>query len=96
MIDWIFAVDLQILLWVNLVTFLPYAYDKHQAVYDGGRIPEAILILFAFCGGAFGALCAMILCRHKTQVSYFLACIPMFLAIQLAVEILYRMDIINF
>lgn len=75
---------------MSLLTFAMYGWDKHLAVYNKTRIPELILLLFAFLGGAFGALCGMILFKHKTLHKKFLICVPIFLFIQLAIDIIYR------
>ena len=78
----------------SVVAFPLYGIDKHLAVYEKRRVPEWLLLLIAFFGGAFGALCAMILFRHKTQKSAFLILVPTFMFIQLAILILCRMGII--
>lgn len=89
-------IDLYLLFIVNVLTFILYAFDKRQAKCEKWRIPEFLLLLFAFLGGAFGALCAMILFRHKTQHKLFMICIPVLMYIQLLIEILYRMQVIGF
>ena len=76
---------------MNVLTFALFAWDKHLAVYNKTRIPEAILLLFAFLDGAFGALCAIILFRHKTAHKMFTICVPIFVILQLAVMILYKL-----
>ena len=75
---------------MSLLTFAMYGWDKHLAVYNKTRIPELILLLFAFLGGAFGALCGMILFKHKTLHKKFLICVPIFLFLQLIIVILFR------
>lgn len=87
--------DLLILFIANIIAFIIYAIDKWQATRNKWRIPELILLLLAFLGGAFGALCAMILFQHKTQKIVFKICIPLFLYIQLTIDILYRLSIFN-
>lgn len=82
--------DLFIIYIMSLLTFAMYGWDKHLALYNKTRIPELILLLFAFLGGAFGALCGMILFKHKTLHKKFLICVPIFLFIQLAIDIIYR------
>ena len=64
---------------LNLVTFFVYAYDKHIARENHGkrRVPEKTLLLLAVCGGAFGALFGMILCRHKTKHTRFVVLVPL-------------------
>lgn len=83
-------VDLFILYAASLLTFALYAWDKHLSVSKKTRIPEFILLSFSFLGGAFGALCAMIFFRHKTLHKMFLLCVPVFLTLQLTLDILYR------
>ena len=45
------------LLWLvstGVVTFVLYGFDKMQAKYDGGRVPEIVLHLLALAGGFAG------------------------------------------
>lgn len=83
--------DLFFIYIMSLLTFAMYGWDKHLAVYNKTRIPEFILLLFAFLGGAFGALCGMILFKHKTLHKMFLICVPIFLFLQLIIVILFRL-----
>lgn len=87
--------DLFILYISSLLTFALFAWDKHLAVFQKTRIPEFILLLLSFLGGAFGALCAMIFFRHKTLHKMFLICIPVFLILQLVLDILYRVFVLK-
>lgn len=75
---------------MSLITFALFAWDKHLAYVQKTRVPEMILLIFAFLGGAFGALCAMIFFKHKTLHKKFLICVPTFLFLQLAIDIFYR------
>lgn len=88
--------DLIYLFFVNLLTFVLYAWDKYLAQNGKWRIPEAVLIFFSVIGGAFGAICGMILFNHKTKIRLFKICIPLLLYIQLTLEILFRMEIVSF
>lgn len=83
--------DLFFIYIMSLLTFAMYGWDKHLAVYNKTRIPELILLLFSFLGGAFGALCGMILFKHKTLHKMFLICVPIFLVLQLATVIFFRL-----
>lgn len=55
----------------SLLTFILYAWDKHQAHYCKFRVPEFVLLLFTVCGGAFGAVMAMYMFKHKTRKRLF-------------------------
>ena len=59
------------LLIMSLIAFLFYATDKRKARDGAWRIPESVLLLLGFFGGAFGALLAMKVFRHKTKHIYF-------------------------
>lgn len=87
--------DLLVIYAMSFLTFALYGWDKHLAVYQKTRIPEFVLLLFSFLFGAFGALCAMILFKHKTLHKIFLICVPVFMTIQLAFDILYRVFILQ-
>lgn len=63
---------------INLLTFLLYGLDKYKAIRQEWRIPERVLLLMAFVGGAFGALSAMRIFRHKTRKGRFRLMIPLF------------------
>lgn len=66
------------LILINLLTFLLYGLDKYKAIRQEWRIPERALLLMAFVGGAFGALSAMRIFRHKTRKGRFKLMIPLF------------------
>lgn len=82
--------DLYILYAASLFTFSLFGLDKHYAIYQKKRVPEIVLLFFSLFAGAFGALCAMILFRHKTLHRKFTILIPAFLVLQLTIDIIYR------
>jgi len=86
-----YIIILGILYLMCCLTFALYGWDKHRAVYQKARIPEFLLLAFSFLLGAFGALCGMMLFRHKTQHTSFLICVPVFLFLQLAAIITLRL-----
>jgi uncharacterized membrane protein YsdA (DUF1294 family) len=60
-------------LFINLVTFFIYAYDKLVSQYSKKRrISEKELHTFAIIGGFLGATLAMALLRHKVSKRSFL------------------------
>ena len=61
---------------INFITFLTYCLDKHNAIYNKWRIPEALLWMLAIIGGPYGAAMGMLLFRHKTKHTTFLIIIP--------------------
>ena len=56
---------------ISLVAFFLYASDKAKAKRGKWRIPEKVLLLLSFFGGAVGGLSGMLLFRHKTRHWYF-------------------------
>ena len=55
------------LILLSLITFILYFADKKKAEKKKWRIPEKVLLLCSFLGGAFGGYPAMLLFRHKTK-----------------------------
>lgn len=56
---------------LSALALVSYALDKGRAKRHRRRIPEAFLLGVGFCGGSVGALCGMLLFRHKTRHLYF-------------------------
>ena len=52
---------------LSLITFFLYHADKKKAKKGARRIPEKVLLLSSFIGGAYGGYLAMLLFRHKTK-----------------------------
>ena len=77
---------------VNIVAFAAYVIDKRKAQKGRWRIPESMLLLLAFFGGAIGALMGMRVFHHKTKHWKFKILVPLFLVLQLAliVWLIYR------
>jgi len=74
---------LNLLLSINIATFLLFALDKLQAITNRRRIPELILHASALLGGPLGALIAMKLVRHKTRKHSFQLVLVLILFLQL-------------
>lgn len=75
---------------MSLITFVMYGLDKFYAIRNMRRTPESALLMLALLGGALGALCGMRLFRHKTKHLKFVICVPLFLFLQIAAELCYR------
>ena len=73
---------------INLIAFLTYCWDKHNAMYNKWRIPEAVLWMLAIIGGAYGAGMGMLLFRHKTKHISFKIIIPVCLLLWLTALII--------
>ena len=54
------------LLFMTLITFAAYGWDKRQARIKGWRVPEKTLYALIFIGGTLGALVGSKFFRHKT------------------------------
>jgi uncharacterized membrane protein YsdA (DUF1294 family)/cold shock CspA family protein len=57
---------------INPATAAVYAWDKHRALREGRRVPEAVLLGLALVGGSPAAALTMIGLRHKTRKVSFL------------------------
>ena len=56
-----------LLLALNLLTFVIFAFDKARARAGGQRVAESTLLGLALIGGTPGAFAARHLFRHKTR-----------------------------
>ena len=55
----------------SLLALAAYGLDKNRAKANGRRVPERILLLLSFAGGAPGSLLAMVGMRHKIRFPSF-------------------------
>ncbi len=58
---------------MSLIALTVYGADKARAQTRRWRVPESVLLLLGFLGGAAGALLGMLIFRHKTRRWYFWA-----------------------
>ena len=72
---------------MSVITFILFAYDKHCATYHKFRIPEIVLLLASVLGGAFGALCGMVICNHKVKKPAFYITVPIALLLQILIAV---------
>ncbi len=75
----------------NIVSFALFAIDKHKAVKNKWRIPEATLILSSVFG-IFGGFCGMYIIRHKTKKPKFFIGLPLILIAEIALAVLIIVD----
>lgn len=77
------------LLIINAVSFLLMLADKQRAKKHRWRIPEATLMLSAALGGSIGCLLGMYTIRHKTRKPKFYIGVPVILAVQVGLIIMF-------
>ena len=87
-----------ILYWLvaaNLIAFVLMVLDKRKAEAGDRRIPESTLLLWAFVGGAFGAVAAARLVRHKTRKQPFATWMLIWLWLDILLLILWAAGILQ-
>lgn len=72
---------------VSVVSVILTLYDKAASKSSKWRIPENILMLFAFFGGATAMYIVMQLIRHKTKHKKFMIGLPVFIVLHLALTV---------
>lgn len=77
------------LLLINAAAFLLMLADKRRAKQKRWRIRESTLMACAALGGSLGALWGMYTFRHKTRHPKFTLGIPMILALQILLVLLW-------
>ncbi len=87
-LPWPVLIALAYLVLANLTAFFLFWRDKALAARRLRRIPEAALLRWVALGGAGGALCAMLVCRHKTRKPKFFILVPLLAAVQTAALVL--------
>ena len=73
------------IIFINIITFFVYGFDKLTAVNNWWRIPEWVLLGLAVAGGSVGAYLGMIVFRHKTLKPLFRFGVPVILLVHLIV-----------
>ncbi len=68
---------------INIITYIAYAYDKHQAKRHKWRVRESTLLFLALAMGSIGALAAMYTTRHKTKHKKFTVGVPLLLILNI-------------
>lgn len=76
---------------INLITFIVFGIDKHNAEQRRTRIRIVTLLTLSFIGGSIGGLIAMYLFHHKTKIDYFTVGLPLMIIMQVLV-VFYLMN----
>ena len=74
---------------INATGFLLMLADKLKAKRGAWRIPEKTLLGVAAAGGSIGSLAGMYCFRHKTKHFQFTLGIPLILAVQAGLILLF-------
>jgi uncharacterized membrane protein YsdA (DUF1294 family) len=69
------------LIFINIISLVAYAMDKHKAKKKKWRIPERNLLLAALLGGSVGALIGVFGLRHKSRHLKFVLGVPIIFAL---------------
>ncbi len=75
------------LLIINIIGLFLFGLDKLKARKKLWRIPEYILFLVSFLGGASGGLVAMVIFKHKLSKKHFTYGIPVLLLLNKLIEV---------
>lgn len=74
---------------INALTCLLMLVDKIKAIKQWWRIPEKVLLGCCAIGGSLGGMIGMKLFRHKTLHAKFAIGIPVMLALQVVLLVLF-------
>ncbi|MBE6662748.1 MAG: DUF1294 domain-containing protein [Ruminococcaceae bacterium] len=75
---------------ISVISVITTVYDKIAAkIATRHRVPEATLLLLSILGGSLPMYITMQIIHHKTQHKKFMIGIPVILAVQIVLMILY-------
>ncbi|MCP4323953.1 MAG: DUF1294 domain-containing protein [Alteromonadales bacterium] len=78
------------LLFINIVTFFVYAFDKSAARKSHWRVKELTLHILSLVGGWWGALIAQQFLRHKSIKRSFLVVFALTLLLNISTLFIYK------
>lgn len=78
------------LLFLNMITFIVYAFDKLAALKGNWRIKEVYLHLLSLAGGWWGALIAQQFLRHKSVKKSFLVMFTLTILVNISTVFIYK------
>ena len=67
----------EIMVFLNIATFLLFGFDKLMAKNKKGRVPELVLLLLSLFFGGIGAMFGMLVFNHKTSKIRFRFFVPL-------------------
>lgn len=73
---------------ISVVSVMLTVYDKVASMAKKWRIPEKVLMMFGFFGGATAMYVTMQLIRHKTKHKKFMIGLPVFIIIHIVLIVL--------
>jgi len=73
---------------ISVISVMLTVYDKVASIAKKWRIPEKVLMLFGFFGGAVAMYITMQLIRHKTKHKKFMIGLPCFIVIHITLIVL--------
>lgn len=73
---------------ISVISVMLTVYDKVASMAKKWRIPEKVLMLFGFFGGAVAMYITMQLIRHKTKHKKFMIGLPCFIVIHITLIVL--------
>ena len=74
---------------INIIAVLITIYDKLSAKLNKRRVPEKTLLTVSALGGSVVMYIIMNLIRHKTRKRKFMIGIPVIIAIQILITVLF-------
>ncbi len=77
------------LILINLLNVILFGYDKHRSIAGKWRVREMTFFLIALLGGSLGGVIGMILFHHKTRKPAFRTGMPLLLAFDIFLLILF-------
>jgi len=85
-------------IFINVVAFMVYGFDKYRSLKGKYRISELELHTFAMIGGFLGATLSMALFKHKTSKSSFLIKHILIILVWIVVTVYYfaQINVFNF
>ena len=72
-------------IFISAVAVVMTSYDKAAAKSKWWRVPEKVLMLTGFLGGATAMYAVMQIIRHKTKHKKFMVGLPVFILLHIAI-----------